>query len=179
MSRTAKAITAALAIALGVHVSVVWAIPRVAMRFVMSEGAKIAGTNQLSHPAMATADVRDVPRPCPDFAYSFAVLDLSEGPVRLRIPLTPPYTSAALFSMETDNFFVRNDRDAQGKPLDVIVLAPGTDQPTAPPADVSVVQAPSDRAFLLVRRVVESKNELEAVDAIRRQATCAPYREGP
>ena len=177
MSRWRRSIVAVFVIAMVTHVGGVWAAPRVIMLVVTHEGAKLSGVNQFSHPPLPTAEDRTIVRPSPDFAYSVCVLDLSAGPVRLQVPLTPPYTSVALFSSATDNYFVRNDRDAEGRPLDVIVVAAGRARPAHPPSGVEIVEAPSDAGLVLVRRVVERADAFSAIDVVRRQATCADYRE--
>ncbi|MDR3497805.1 MAG: DUF1254 domain-containing protein [Parvibaculum sp.] len=158
-----------------VHVAAMRALPDIVMSRVMSK----IGTdtkNAFVSPPLATAAARTIVRPSPDLAYSTCVLDLSKGPVRVTVPLTAPYTSVALYSARTDNYFVRKDRDAAGKDLDIIVVGPGAPSPANVPSGVDVVTAPTARGLVLVRRVVESPEAFPALDAIRHKATCAPYK---
>src|SRR3546814_21020899 len=91
---------------------------------------------------LPTDKVRLVVRPSPDLVYSICIVDVTKGSVHIQVPLTAPYTSVALYTTATDNYFVRNDRDTGGNPLDLIVLAPGASKPAAMPAGVEIVQAP-------------------------------------
>ncbi len=179
MKRWRASVVAVLAIATVTHFCAVWALPRVIMRVVLSRGADRAGKNQLTHPPMPTAADREIVRPSPDFAYSVCVLDLSQGPVRVEVPLTPPYTSVALYSGATDNYFVQNDRASGGRPLDLVVVAPGEPPPARVPAESQVVEAPDATGLVLVRRVVESPEAFPALDAARRRARCAPFEGAP
>ena len=156
------------------HAVVVWATPRVIMLGVLSVGGKRLGVNRFAHLPPPTADDRDIVRPCPDFAYSVCILDLSKGPVRIRAPLTPPYTSVALYSSTTDNTFVRSDRDTSAQVLDIVVALPGTTQ-SAVPSGSELVLARDARELALVRRVVESPEQLPVIDAAQRQSICAPF----
>ena len=176
MSARLRAVGVVLAVAAASNVALAWAIPRVVMAIATSKGERAAGTNRFFHRPLPSAEERDIVRPCPDFAYSTCFLDLGAAPVHLRVPLTAPYTSVALYSSLTDNFFVRNDRDTAGAPLDVVVVAPGAPRPADLPPGAVVVEAPSTRAMALVRRVVEAPGDLARIDAIRASSSCAPLR---
>jgi uncharacterized membrane protein len=163
-----------VAVACASNLGVAWAIPRVVMAIATAKGEAAIGTNRFLHRPLPSAEVRDVVRPCPDFAYSTCFLDLGAAPVHVHVPLTAPYTSVALYSSLTDNFFVRNDRDTRGDPLDVVVVAPGAPRPAEVPPGAVVVVSPSVRAMALVRRVVESPGDLARIDAIRASSACSP-----
>lgn len=176
MKRALSFIAGVAIIAAVVHVAFVWALPRVIMSKAMSVIAGRAEANSFVEPKLATANARGVVRPSPDLAYSICVLDLSKGPVRVQVPLTAPYTSVALYSPTTDNYFVRNDRQADGKPLDLVVLPKDTTALADLPAGATAIEAPADKGLVLVRRVVESKEAFPALDEVRKQATCAPIK---
>lgn len=175
MKRVALFAVATLLIAALIHVATVWELPRVIMSKAMEKVAGDSQTNAFLHPPLATDAARGVVRPSPDLAYSICVLDLSASPVRVTVPLTAPYTSVALYSAATDNYFVRNDRDAGDKALDVIVVAPGGAKPAAAPAGVDIVEAPTAKGLVLVRHVVENAEAFPPLDAIRKTAICAPF----
>jgi uncharacterized membrane protein len=165
----------ALGIALGaalVHVAAVWALPRAIMSRVLAGLSAQAGTNVFVHPPLATAESRTIVRPSPDLAYSSAVFDVRERPLRVVVPLTAPYTSLSGFAADTDNFFALNDLTAGADTIDVVLIGPGTER--AGLEGLRVVEAPSDRGVLLVRRVVPSSEAFAAIDAARRQARIEP-----
>ncbi|MCE9649614.1 MAG: DUF1254 domain-containing protein [Parvibaculum sp.] len=175
MKRAITFIAATLVLAAVVHVASVWAVPRLIMSVAMKKISGNGAVNAFINPPLSTAAVRAVVRPSPDLAYSICILDLSNGPVRIEVPLTAPYTSLALYTTATDNYFVRNDRGAEGKTADILVIAPGAEKPAAP-AGSEIVEAPTARGLVVVRRVVESKEAFAGVDAIRKQSACAPFQ---
>ena len=163
------------ALAVLVHAASVWAVPRIIMAKVMS---KIGGgeVNVFMEPERVTAASRWVVRPSPDLAYSICILDLSKGPIRVRVPLTEPYTSVALYSSATDNYFVENGREAVSPALDILVAPPGAPKPANVPEGTRLVEAPAMKGLVLVRRVIENDAAFEALDKLRRQASCAPFQ---
>jgi uncharacterized membrane protein len=176
MKRVLTFIVGAAIVAGAVHVAAVWALPRVVMTKVMAAVAGDAKVNKFIEQPLATASARRVVRPSPELAYSICILDLSKGAVRVQVPLTEPYTSVALYSSTTDNYFVRNDREAKGKKLDVVIVSNGGDAPANVPEGADVVTAPTAKGLVLVRRVVENPEAFPALDEVRKKATCAPLQ---
>ncbi len=170
-----RALVWALGIALGaaaVHVAAVAALPYVIMSRVLGALAAQAGANTWVHPPLATDASRTVVRPSPDLAYSSAVFDVSERPLHVMVPLSAPYTSLSGFATNTDNFFAVNDQNAGGDVIDVVLVGPGTKREGLEGS--RVVESPTDRGVLLVRRVVPSADAFPAIDAARRQARAEP-----
>jgi len=176
MKRVLTFIVGTAIVAGAAHMAAVWALPRVIMSKVMDAVAGDARVNEFVEQPLATSAARRVVRPSPDLAYSMCILDLSRGPVSVRVPLTGPYTSVALYSSATDNFYVRNDREAKGKDLVVVILPKGASAPADVPADADVVTAPTNKGLVLVRRVVENPEAFPALDEVRKKATCAPFQ---
>lgn len=165
----------ALAILTGaalVHGAAVAALPRAIMSRVLTGLGAQAGRNAFVHPPLATAESRAVVRPSPDLAYSSAVFDVSERALRIEVPLSAPYTSLSGFAANTDNFFALNDQTAGSDPIDVVLVGPGT--PRVGLEGLTVIESPSDRGVLLVRRVVPSADAFAAIDAIRQRARLTP-----
>jgi uncharacterized membrane protein len=167
-------VIASLVLAVLVHVVAVRAIPLGIMRVAMSKIGQAGAVNAFVHPPLPTAEARGVVRPSPDLAYSTCIIDLSKGPVHVEVPLTAPYTSVALYATNTDNYYVRNDRDSGGKSLNVVVIGPGAEKPAALPEGAELVEAPTAKGLVLVRRVVESAEAYPAIDETRKASVCAP-----
>jgi uncharacterized membrane protein len=166
-----RALAWLLGIALGaaaVHLAAVVLLPRAIMSRVFAGMAAQAPPNQFVHPPLASEESRAVVRPSPDLAYSSAVYDVSAQPVRVIVFSSPPYTSLSGFAANTDNFFALNDQTAGGDPIDVVLVGPST--PRAGLAGRRVIEAPSDRGVLLVRRVVTGPAAFPAIDAVRQRA---------
>ena len=154
--------------AAAVHVAALAALPYVVMGRLLFEQARDAGENVFAHADLATADWHERVRPSPDLAYSSAVFDVRERPLHVVVPVTKPYTALAGFALNTDNFFVVNDRTAGGPNIDLVLVGPST--PRVGLEGLRLVEAPSDLGILLVRRVVPSGNAFASIDGARRQA---------
>ncbi|MDP1627437.1 DUF1254 domain-containing protein [Parvibaculum sp.] len=171
------AVVAALAVIL--HLAIVWAVPRVIMSVAMTKIGGEGALNTFTHPPRATDASRAVVRPSPDLAYSICLLDLSAGPVRIEVPASAPYTSLALYSSITDNYFVRNNREGEGlrdgEVIGLVVTGPGEEAPANLPEGVEAVTSPTKKGLALVRRVIENDAAMPRLDEIRSHSVCAPY----
>jgi len=154
--------------ALVVHFAAIAALPHAIMRGAMSR-LQAAPVNTFAHGPLATAASRAIVRPSPDLAYSSLVFDVSEHALAVRVPLTPPYTSLSGFAANTDNFFAINDRTAGASEIEIVLVGPAT--PRRDLGSARIVEAPSERGILLVRRVVPSAEAFAEIDAVRRRAS--------
>lgn len=163
------------------HLLTVWAVPRLIMQVLMKGpmAQQLNMHNQAAFPPPVNAQSRSVVMPSPDLLYSVCVFDLADGPVRVRAaPHLPGYWSIALYSANSDNFFVRNDRQAQGVPIDLWLVPAGGAKGTAPiPHGAQVVVSPSATGFLLMR-VLASDYQADqvALEAARRTLRCEPAK---
>ena len=151
-----------------VHVAAVALLPYAIMSRVLGGLGAQAGENVFVHPSLATAESRAIVRPSPDLAYSSAVFDVSERPLRVLVSLSAPYTSLSGFAANTDNFFALNDQTAGSDPIEVVIVGPGTERSRL--EGRRVIESPSDRGVLLVRRVVPRPEAFAAIDSLRQQA---------
>lgn len=160
-------ILATLVVAMAVHVGSVWVLPHVVMSRAL---AQMGAVNAIHFGRRADASARGVVRPSPDLLYSSCPFDLSRGPLRVRAPVPRgSYWSVSLFDAWTNNFYVLNDRQAHGW-VDFILVGPHQDkQPLG-----HVVRAPTEHGLVLFRTLIDDENNFAALDAARRQATCAP-----
>ena len=166
-----------LVTALLAHLLTIWAVPRLIMRVVLHGpmAQSLNMHNQAAFPPPVTAQSRAVVMPSPDLLYSVCVYDLSQGAMRVRAaPQLPSYWSIALYSANSDNFFVRNDRQAAGKPVDVwLVPANGAPAQDAVPAGAEVVVSPPKTGFLLMRVLASDyQADQSMLETARRTLRC-------
>lgn len=165
------------------HFALVWAMPRLIMRHVMSgpQAVEMNMLNNAAFPPPVDASSRRVVMPSPDMLYSVCVFDVSKGPVRVTArPGLKTYWSIALYGANSDNFFVVNDRKADGRPVDVwLVSEAGTPgdgtRPASMPAGAQVVVSPSKTGFLLMRVLTgDYEAEKAILEPARHTLTCSP-----
>jgi len=159
-----------LALATVVHYATIVAYPRIVMSSFYRALAQLAGTNTFLHLDRPTAKNRMVRIPSPDLVYSAAAFDLSEGPLRVTVPVSEFYTSISLYAANTDNFFIVNDRQVKNGKFDLVLVAPGAADPGIEGAEV--VRAPSTTGVMILRYLLGNGADLKTVDSSRRQAKC-------
>lgn len=167
-----------LTTAILVHLLAVWAAPRLIMRVLMngSTAQSLNMHNQAAYPPAVDATSRNVVMPSPDLLYSVCAFDVRQGPLRISAqPQLPSYWSIALYAANSDNFYVINDRQAAGKPVNLWLVAEGTPGSQQPPAGAAVVVSPSATGFLLMRVLTGDYDaEKQVLEPARRTLQCAP-----
>lgn len=161
-----------LAVAAVVHVTAVWAVPRLIMIRAMAVMERQGGYNTALHPPRPSDKSRDIVLPSPDLLYTACVFDLRKRPLRITAPAPDTYWSVAFFAANTDNFFVLNDRGANGHPAELVLAGPGTHDQAPPGA--RIVDAPTDRGIVLFRTLVPSDKALPGLIGMQKQQECAP-----
>ena len=175
--RLLRHLPALLAVAVLAHFTAVWALPWAIMaRLAMKAPAETRVPRAVHLPPMTDHRQRTVVMPSPDLLYATCAFDLRERPLRLRAdPHSPHYWSVALYAANSDNFFVRNDRQAAGRPIDLWLVGPRTGDDVKPPAGSEVVRAPTSRGLLLMRLLVaDYASEQTELEAARRSLRCEP-----
>ncbi len=171
-------IGATLTLAAAVHGLAVWAVPRVIMGRVLS-AAQPERTSGVFLPPMTDASARRIVMPSPDLLYATCAFDVSTTPLRIQAdPKAPRYWSIALYADNSDNFFVINDREAAGKPIDIVLIGPKAyaKRPELP-AGATLIDSPSARGLLLMRVLVaDYAAEKSVVEAARSSLSCEALR---
>lgn len=156
------------------HLAVVTAWPYLTMSKAMDRISQDgAAVNQWRHGQRATGKSRRIVRPSPDLANSSCVYDLSNGPIRVTATAWDGYMSVSLYSANSDNFFVVNDRNAPDG-IDMIVYQRGTPRPSG--ADL-VVESPSRKGIILQRRLAPTPERFAIAAAARAADVCAPLTD--
>jgi uncharacterized membrane protein len=171
MRRAALWIVAALAVAAVVHYVTLMDTPGFIMKRVMM---KMGEVNTIHHQGRVTAASRGVVRPSPDLLYSVCPFDLTKGALHVTAPVPPgTYWSVSMFDAQTNNFFVKNDKDVKGK-LDLLLTTPYVD--VKRPAGAEEVVAPGPKGLVLFRTLINKEENFAAIDAVRRKANCTFIR---
>ncbi len=159
-----------------VHLLAVWALPR-AIMWRLSTTATPQERASVYLPPMTDHTQRRIVMPSPDLLYATCALDVTERPMRIRADLrTPGYSSIALYASNADNYFVLNDQQAAGAPVDLVLIGPKA-YASAPsiPAGARTVTAPSSRGLLLMRVLVaDHAAQKDVVEVARRTLRCEP-----
>ncbi|NRA28919.1 MAG: DUF1254 domain-containing protein [Parvularculaceae bacterium] len=110
-----------------------------------------------------------VARSNPDSMVTRVAYDLSEGSLRLRGETWADYWSLSVYQQNTDNVFVINAQQIQGRTFD-FTLSPSQDSPVRSPSQRII--SPTTKGILLIRRFVVSEDDVPAVHANQDSMTC-------
>lgn len=168
-----RRLTGCLMLAVAVHLLAVWAAPRLIMQRVMTQLALPPGELAVL-PPMTDHLQRRIVMPSPDLLYALCPVDLTGGPLRVRAdPQTAGgYWSIALYAANSDNVFVLNDREAAGRPVDLLLQAFGAPVAALPPGARGVT-LPTARGLLLMRVLVgDRQRDRATAESARRSLRC-------
>jgi uncharacterized membrane protein len=158
-----------LALTVALHFVIIWQIPSfVTNRTVEGIFArkKTREFNRLFHNDLSYAGTDLVVMSNADMKSSFAAYDVSEKPVKIHcvVPNTDNYWSISLFAWNTDNFYVRNDRNAPARKFDLIIVKSGSKYQKKEGEEVVV--SPTEKGIVLLRYIVSDRSNQEEINFV-------------
>lgn len=166
-----KYVWVALVVAALTHFALLYGFPLVLMNTVMERVAH-GHPNTWRPAARVTETSRTIVRPSPDLAYSACPYDLSGGPLTVRVAPWGGYWSLSFYRDNSDNFYVIDDREARGAPVNITLIRQGTQ---APAHVQQVVESPSTRGIILIRRLAPTQMEYNAAAEVAKADVCAAF----
>ncbi|MBT4288751.1 MAG: DUF1254 domain-containing protein [Deltaproteobacteria bacterium] len=79
------------------------------------------------------------------------------------------YWSISFFSTDTDNFYVKNDRQLKSNPARFFLV--NKNKPVTPPKGVEVIKAVTDKGIILFRSLIKNEAHFKDLDRARRRIT--------
>jgi len=176
---TRLALPIAVGLVLGgiVHLASVLIMPLLAERDAYSRLAAVASPNAVSQVEDPTPFGAVLPASDPAFVTAVCLYDLSDGPLRLRVPTTEDYTSVSFYTRNGLAFYAINDRSAGRRVIELDLMnakqkaaLPENDEVTV--ADRLIVESPSDEGIVLMRALVGERGARDEVKRRMDAATC-------
>jgi uncharacterized membrane protein len=163
-----------------VHLATIIILPRTATQDAYSRLTVIAPVNAVATLPEPTPDKAVMPMMDPAFASSVCRYDLSQGPMKLTVPVSLAYTSVSFYTDRDIAYYAINDRSAGRRAieLDLMTAAQHNDMPeneeiTA--ADRLIVESPTLTGVIAIRALAPDPGAMSmakrAVDAARCQRT--------
>lgn len=160
------------------HLVSVLAMPALAQRTAYQRLAEMAKANQLTLLPDASPDGMTLPMMDPAFVTAVCIYDLSERPLRIRVPATSDYTSVSFYTAGGLAFYALNDQ-AAGRVIELDLLSPS--QRAALPedeeitaADRLVVESPSEKGIAFVRAYARYGDMRGQIRRQLEAASCTP-----
>jgi len=139
-----------------VHLATVIILPRTATQDAYARLTPIAPVNTVVALPLPSPEKAIMPFMDPAFASAVCRYDLSEGPLKLTVPVSPAYTSVSFYTRHDVAYYAINDRAAGRRviELDLMTAAqheqvPEDEEITA--ADRLIVESPTATGVIAIR----------------------------
>src|SRR6516165_2469521 len=139
-----------------VHLTTIIILPRMATQDAYSRLARTAPINTVIPLPAAAPESATMPFMDPAFASAVCRYDLSQGPLKLSVPVSLAYTSVSFYTRYDVAYYAINDRAAGRRVIELDLMttkqrqdSPEDEQITA--ADRLIVESPSLTGLIVAR----------------------------
>ncbi|HZE45286.1 MAG TPA: DUF1254 domain-containing protein [Xanthobacteraceae bacterium] len=162
-----------------VHLATVLVLPSLATQDAYARLSPITRVNAVT--PIATPSPESAPMPFMDPAFATAVCryDLSDGPLKFSVPVSPAYTSVSFYTRADVAYYAINDRAAGRRVIELELMTteqrndlPGDEEITA--ADRLIVESPSTTGIILIKALAPEAGLLPIARAALTAARCQP-----
>ena len=167
-----------------VHLVAVLILPQTATQDAYLRLTPIAQVNTVATLPQPTPQNEVMPFMDPAFASAVCRYDLSGGPIKLTVPVSPAYTSVSFYTRRGVAYYAINDRSAGRRQikLQLMTAAQRADLPEeedVTAADRLIVESPSDTGLILMRALAPEPGLMPVARAVLGTATCQPKAPAP
>jgi uncharacterized membrane protein len=167
-----------------VHLATIIILPRTATQDAYARLTAIAPVNTVVALPAPTPEKAVMPFMDPAFASAVCRYDLSQGPLKLTVPVSPAYTSVSFYTRNDVAYYAINDRAAGRRviELDLMTTAqheqvPEDEEVTA--ADRLIVESPTPTGVIAIRAMAPEPGLMRAAQAAIAAAKCGPVPPAP
>ena len=167
-----------------VHLATVIILPRTATQDAYARLAPIAPMNTVVALPLPTPDNATMPFMDPAFASAVCRYDLSQGPLKLTVPVSPAYTSVSFYTRYDVAYYAINDRAAGRRVIELDLMTqaqhdqvPENEEITA--ADRLIVESPSPTGLIAIRAMAPEPGMMRAAQASVAASRCGTAQPEP
>jgi len=160
-----------------VHLATVLVLPSLATQDAYSRIAPIARVNAVTPLPPPTPESAAIPFMDPAFAISVCRYDLSDGPIKFSVPVSPAYTSVSFYTRSQVAYYAINDRAAGRRVIELDLMTteqhndlPGDEEVTA--ADRLIVESPPVTGLILIKALAPERGLLPVARSTLAAARC-------
>jgi uncharacterized membrane protein len=167
-----------------VHLATVIILPRTATQDAYARLTPIAPVNTVVALPAPTPEKAVMPFMDPAFASAVCRYDLSQGPLKLTVPVSPGYTSVSFYTRYDVAYYAINDRAAGRRiiELDLMTTAqhdqvPEDEEVTA--ADRLIVESPTLTGLVAIRALAPEPGLMRVAQSTVAASKCATQQPEP
>jgi uncharacterized membrane protein len=182
MIRLIATIIAGLVLGGIVHLVSVLALPRIASQDAYARLTPITRVNAVTELPPITPDKAPLPFLDPAFAMAVCRYDLSNGPIKLTVPVSQAYTAVSFYTRNEVAYYAINDRSAGRKviELDLMTAAQHADLPEeedVTAADRLIIDSPTPTGLIVMKALASEPGLMPQARAAMQAATCKVQTE--
>jgi len=167
-----------------VHLATVIILPRTATQDAYARLSLIAPANTVVALPAPTPEKAVMPFMDPAFASAVCRYDLSQGPLKLTVPVSPGYTSVSFYTRYDVAYYAINDRAAGRRiiELDLMTTAqhdqvPEDEEVTA--ADRLIVESPTLTGLIAIRALAPEPGLMRVAENTVAASKCSTQQPEP
>jgi len=167
-----------------VHLVAVLMLPRTATNDAYTRLSPIAPVNAVAPVPQPSPQNEVMPFMDPAFAAAVCRYDLSEGSIKLSVPVSPAYTSVSFYTRRGIAYYAINDRAAGRRLIELELMTsnqrsqlPEDEEVTA--ADKLIVESPTNTGLILLRALAPEPGLMPIAQSVLSMATCRSESQTP
>jgi uncharacterized membrane protein len=184
MIRLAFTIIAGVLLGAIVHLVSVLALPRIASQDAYSRLTPTTKLNAVTQLPSADPSYTMMPYMDPAFAVAVCRYDLSDGPIKLTVPVSQAYTSVSFYTRNEVAYYAINDRSAGKKviELDLMTEAQHNDLPEdedVTAADRLIIDSPTSTGLIVMKALAPEPGLMPQAEASLAASNCKVQVDQP
>ena len=167
-----------------VHLVAVLMLPRTATHDAYARLSPIAPVNAVVPVPQPSPQDEVMPFMDPAFAAAVCRYDLSEGSIKLTVPVSAAYTSVSFYTRRSIAYYAINDRAAGRRLIELELMTseqrsklPEDEEVTA--ADRLIVESPTNTGLIVLRALAPEPGLMPMAQSVLTMATCRPEPQTP
>ncbi len=162
-----------------VHLATIIILPRTATQDAYSRLARLTPVNSVTALPAPTPESAPMPFMDPAFASAVCRYDLSRGPLKLSVPVSPAYTSVSFYTRYDVAYYAINDHAAGRRIIELDLMTveqhnqlPEDEEITA--ADRLIVKSPTVTGLIAIRALAPEPGSMPMAQRAIANARCMP-----
>jgi len=167
-----------------VHLVSVLALPRIATQDAYSRLTPMTALNAVTQLPLADPGHSPMPFMDPAFATAICRYDLSDGPLKLTVPVSQAYTSVSFYTRNELAYYAINDRSAGKKVIELDLMTeaqhnelPEDEEVTS--ADRLIIDSPTSTGLIVLKALAAEPGLMPQAQASLNAAKCSVQTEPP
>jgi len=184
MIRLAFVVVVGVLLGCVVHLVSVLALPRIATQDAYSRLTPMTELNAVTQLPLADPGNTLMPFMDPAFATAICRYDLSDGPLKLKVPVSQAYTSVSFYTRNELAYYAINDRSAGKKVIELDLMTeaqhnelPEDEEVTS--ADRLIIDSPTATGLIVLKALAPEPGLMPQAQASLKAASCGVQSEPP